>query len=55
MLLSCCLPALPGRASHPREFAVPGSDVEDDDDDGDDFLDDDVNPELGSDLSFNDL
>ncbi|XP_061593818.1 trichohyalin isoform X1 [Cololabis saira] len=37
------------RVSGPGEFAVPGSDVEDDDNDGDDLLDDD------SDLSFNDL
>lgn len=41
----------------PSEFAVPGSDVEDHvDSDGDDLLDDDVDdPELGSDLSLNDL
>uniref|UniRef100_A0A3Q1EEX1 Trichohyalin-like n=1 Tax=Acanthochromis polyacanthus TaxID=80966 RepID=A0A3Q1EEX1_9TELE len=41
------------RRSH---FAGPGSDLEDDDDeDGGDLLDDDVNPDLGSDISLNDL
>ncbi|XP_040896596.1 general vesicular transport factor p115 isoform X2 [Toxotes jaculatrix] len=46
--------------SRRSDFAGPGSDLEDgddddDDDDGDDLLDDDVNPDLGSDLSLNDL
>ena len=40
--------------SRRSEFAGPGSDLEDDDDDNDDLLDD-VNPDLGSDLSLNDL
>ena len=38
--------------SRPSDFAGPGSDLEDDDDD---LLDDDEDPELGSDLSLNDL
>lgn len=43
------------------DLAGPGSDLEggededDDNDDGEDFLDDDVNPDLGSDLSLDDL
>ncbi|XP_039985421.1 centrosomal protein of 112 kDa [Xiphias gladius] len=45
--------------SRRSNFAGPGSDLEDGDDvnndDGDDLLDDDVSPDLGSDLSFNDL
>ncbi|GAA6222360.1 early endosome antigen 1-like [Lates japonicus] len=44
--------------SRRSDFAGPGSDLEDgdDDDDGDDLLDlGDVNPDLGSDLSLNDL
>ncbi|XP_072245939.1 uncharacterized protein [Leuresthes tenuis] len=38
--------------SRPSDFAGPASDLEDDDDD---LLDDDEDPELGSDLSLNDL
>ncbi|XP_059196938.1 uncharacterized protein LOC131977573 [Centropristis striata] len=43
--------------SRRSDFAGPGSDVEEDDDDvdGDDLLDEDVNPDLGSDLSLDDL
>ncbi|XP_069006159.1 GRB10-interacting GYF protein 2 isoform X2 [Embiotoca jacksoni] len=45
--------------SRRSDFAGPGSDLEeeedDDDNDEDDLLDDDVNPDLGSDLSLNDL
>ncbi|XP_078115502.1 uncharacterized protein LOC144523655 [Sander vitreus] len=42
--------------SRRSDFAGPGSDLEDDDDnDGDDLLDEDVNPDFGSDLSLNDL
>ncbi|XP_033476546.2 uncharacterized protein LOC117253302 [Epinephelus lanceolatus] len=44
--------------SRRSDFAGPGSDLEDDDDnddDGDDLLGEDVNPDLGSDLSLNDL
>ncbi|TDH08347.1 hypothetical protein EPR50_G00096530 [Perca flavescens] len=44
--------------SRRSNFASPGSDLEDDDDhdgDGDDLLDEDVNPDFGSDLSLNDL
>ncbi|KAM6939328.1 uncharacterized protein PEZ65_005404 [Lycodopsis pacificus] len=42
--------------SRRSDFAGPGSDLEDDDDDdGDDLLDEDVNADLGSDLSLDDL
>ncbi|KAK5869993.1 hypothetical protein PBY51_024664 [Eleginops maclovinus] len=41
--------------SRRSNFAGPGSDLEDDDDDGDDLLDEDVNPDLESDLSLDDL
>uniref|UniRef100_A0A8P4KAU1 Epidermal growth factor receptor pathway substrate 15 n=1 Tax=Dicentrarchus labrax TaxID=13489 RepID=A0A8P4KAU1_DICLA len=47
--------------SRRSDFAGPGSDLEEDDDDDDDddeggdLLDDDVNPDLGSDLSLDDL
>ncbi|TMS20451.1 hypothetical protein E3U43_006944 [Larimichthys crocea] len=43
--------------SRRSDFAGPGSDLEDDDDDddGEDFLGDDANPDLGSDLSLDDL
>ncbi|XP_058494616.1 uncharacterized protein LOC131465756 [Solea solea] len=45
--------------SRRSDFAGPGSDLEDVDDDEDDdrncLLDDDLNPDLGSDLSLNDL
>nr|XP_019936850.1 PREDICTED: caspase recruitment domain-containing protein 14-like [Paralichthys olivaceus] len=44
--------------SRRSDFACPGSDLEDDDDvggDGEDLLDDDVDLDLGSDLSLNDL
>ncbi|XP_039666688.1 general vesicular transport factor p115 isoform X1 [Perca fluviatilis] len=50
--------------SRRSNFASPGSDLEDDNDDdddddgdgdGDDLLDEDVNPDFGSDLSLNDL
>lgn len=38
------------------DFAVSGSDLEDDDDDtSGHLLDDDLNPDFGSDLSLNDL
>ncbi|XP_054458910.1 dynactin subunit 1 [Anoplopoma fimbria] len=40
--------------SRRSDFAGPGSDLEDDDND-DDLLDEDVNPDLGSDLSLDDL
>ncbi|KAM7388498.1 hypothetical protein PAMP_024668 [Pampus punctatissimus] len=43
--------------SRRSNFAGPGTDPEeeDDDDDDDDLLEDDLNPDLGSDLSLNDL
>ncbi|XP_044056769.1 NF-kappa-B essential modulator [Siniperca chuatsi] len=43
--------------SRRSNFSGPGSDLEDDEDndDGDDLLDDDVNPDLRSDLSLDDL